>query len=166
MTRATALLAILMFGLMAGFFYAWSVSVMPGFALIPPEQAVPAMQAVNVAVRNAAFGAAFFLSPVVALIAAGLLLRAGRGRAAALMGAAALVYLGGALALTVAVNVPMNEALAPLTPADAAEAAAIWAEYAPRWTFWNHVRGFAALGALALAALALRAEAAGGARGA
>lgn len=161
MTRAVALLAILMFGLMAGFFYAWSVSVMPGFALIPPEQAVVAMQGANIAVRNAAFGAFFFFSPLVAFVSALLFFRAGRGRAGALMGAAGVLYLGGAMALTVAINVPMNEALAPLAPADAAEAAAIWADYAPRWTFWNHVRGVASLGALALAALALRAEAKG-----
>ncbi|MBB1255587.1 DUF1772 domain-containing protein [Streptomyces sp. OF3] len=46
---------------------------------------------------------------------------------------------------TAVVNVPLNERLDRAAgPADAAEAAALWAAYAPRWTRRNHVRALAA----------------------
>jgi len=60
--------------------------------------------------------------------------------------AGALLYVLGAIVVTIARNVPMNEALAILDPGDP-DAAERWASYAATWTAWNHVRVLASLGA-------------------
>ncbi|MGJ8557186.1 MAG: anthrone oxygenase family protein [Sulfitobacter geojensis] len=46
--------------------------------------------------------------------------------------------------LTMAVNVPMTEALARIIVPDDIEAArAIWVNYSPDWQFWNQMRTIA-----------------------
>jgi hypothetical protein len=44
--------------------------------------------------------------------------------------------------VTMAFNVPLNNALAAADPASA-EATSVWARYLKDWTLWNHVRGIA-----------------------
>ena len=54
-----------------------------------------------------------------------------------------------------AFNVPRNEALAKLAPADP-NAASLWATYLSSWTAWNHVRTAASLAAAAAFTIWLR----------
>ena len=141
-----------LFGLMAGFFYAFSVCVMGGLDRTDPATAIAAMQAINEAVRNPIFFVTFFLTPLVAAGAAAVTWMGGRGRSAVVMGVAAALYAGGALAMTATVNVPMNEALAMVDP-QAAGNARIWTDYSTDWTFWNTVRtGFATVALVVFAA--------------
>jgi uncharacterized membrane protein len=65
-----------------------------------------------------------------------------------------VLYLVGTLLVTIVFNVPRNEALAAVTPADP-DAARLWAGYVASWTAWNHVRTAAALAAAALFSIAL-----------
>jgi len=153
---AATLLALLLTGGIAGFFFAYSVSVMPGLDTASPEAAVLSMQRINRAVRNPVFFVTFFLTPVATLIAAALLLvdRQRLAVGAALL--AALVYIGGAFVPTVVVNVPMNEALAAMTTGSSIETArATWVDYSPRWTAWNHLRSVASGVSLLLMGIAL-----------
>ncbi|AUH63206.1 anthrone oxygenase family protein [Paracoccus zhejiangensis] len=146
-----ALLSLLFSGAIFGFFYAWVSSTMWGLDAADPQVAIAAMQAMNASVRNAVFAPAFFGTPLVLLVTA-LASRRASGAAALAFAAAAVVYTLGGLILTLAVNVPMNEALAQVTiPQDRAEAAAIWADYSPRWQVWNQVRTVASGLALLLA---------------
>ena len=64
------------------------------------------------------------------------------------------MYLVGTVLVTLAFNVPRNEALAKVTPADP-DAADRWAHYVAGWTAWNHVRTVAALAAAAAFGIAL-----------
>ncbi|MEH2282011.1 MAG: anthrone oxygenase family protein [Nostoc sp.] len=57
-----------------------------------------------------------------------------------------LLYLIGTVLVTIAFNVPLNDALAIAKP-DSTEGANLWARYLTNWTFWNHVRTIAALAA-------------------
>ena len=50
-----AVLLCLLLGLMAGFFYAFSFTVMPGLDLLTGAAAMDAMRGINVAVRNPVF---------------------------------------------------------------------------------------------------------------
>lgn len=151
-----ALLALLLNGAIFGFFYAWVCSTMWGLDAADPRIAVAAMQAMNASVRNAVFAPAFFGTPLVLLAAAALARAAGLSRAALLFVAAGLVYLIGGLVLTMAVNVPMNEALALADPAGDHDAAArLWADYSPRWQRFNIARTIASGTALLLTGLAL-----------
>lgn len=151
MTRLLHFVSLILLGLLAGFFYAYSNSVMWGLDGSAPAAAIDAMQGINRTVRNPLFAVSFFGAPVATTVAAAFLWRrdgAGLGLAAVL----ALAFCLASVGVTAVVNVPMNEALAGIDVATA-DAPAVWADYAERWTFWNHVRFGAALAAFALMAL-------------
>lgn len=151
-----AALSLLLCGAIFGFFYAWICSTMWGLDAADPRVAIAAMQAMNASVRNVVFAPAFFGTPLALFVTAGLARAAGQVRPALLFAAAGLVYLLGGLFLTVAVNVPMNEALAQVTvPASADEAASIWAAYSPRWQLFNTIRTLASGLALLLTGWAI-----------
>lgn len=136
-------------GVIAGVFFAFSTFVMPALARLPPAHGISAMQAINVTAINrwlmgALFGTAaaslvLVVSARVTWAEAGSQLRLGGG----------VVYLLGAVLVTIACNVPRNEALATLLPqgADAVEA---WHRYLGGWSAWNHVRTVASLVAAVL----------------
>lgn len=149
-------LSVMVSGAMFGFFYAWVTSTMWGLDAIDPRVAIAAMQGMNASVRNPAFGVAFFGTPAVTALAAGLALWAAERRAAGLLAAACAAYTLAALLPTLTVNVPMNQALAALSvPQDRDAAAAIWTAWSPRWQGFNLIRTLAAGTTLALAAAAL-----------
>lgn len=72
------------------------------------------------------------------------------GPGATLVAAAGLVYLLGGFGVTVAFNVPMNEALAAMDLTQDTTRAYWTGTYVPRWTFWNTVRTIACALAAAL----------------
>jgi len=141
-------------GVVAGVFYAFSTGIMAALRKLPPAQGIAAMQSINLAVINPLFLFAFVgtaaLSVGVAIAA--FVSWGENGTVAALVGSAA--YLLGALVVTGAGNVPMNNALAAVDPASA-DGGAFWSRYLVRWTAWNHVRTVASLGACAAFIVAL-----------
>jgi uncharacterized membrane protein len=140
-TQASALAALLLSGAIFGFFYAWVCSTMWGLDATDPRIAIQAMQAMNASVRNAAFAPAFFgTAPILALTAL-LSIRDRNRQAATLFAAAMLIYATGAFAVTITVNIPLNEALAATqVPQDIGTAQAIWRDYSPRWQIFNQIR--------------------------
>lgn len=149
-----AALSLLLGALIFGFFYAWICSTMWGLDAIDPNVAIAAMQGMNASVRNGVFAPAFFGTPFVMLATAALAARHSLRAVMVAFGLAGLVYLFGGMVLTMAVNVPMNEALAEVAlPLPEAQARAVWADYSPRWQMFNVIRtGFSGL-SLALAGL-------------
>lgn len=141
-------------GVMAGFFFAFSVAVMPGLAAVDSTAALRSMQGINIAVRNAPFAAGFFGA---AMLSAAVILRAffrrGRGRSG-IAATGAAVYLAGVFAVTAAFNLPLNEQLAAVNPAAEGGAQAM-AAFTGEWVFWNHTRTISALIAFALLAASL-----------
>lgn len=134
-----ALASLTLSALIFGFFYAWTVSTMWGLDTADPGVAIAAMQAMNASVRNAAFAPAFFGTAPAFLLTV-LVTRQNR-RAATLFLTAALFYGLAAMGLTMAINVPMNEALAATEiPADPVKAAEIWQAYSQPWQMWNQIR--------------------------
>jgi uncharacterized membrane protein len=145
-------ITLLLTGTMAGFFFAYSSSVMLGLDAAGATHAIPAMQAINLTVRNPVFFVAFFGTPVAALASAVVFLAARRPMAAALFLIAGLVYFLGALLPTALVNVPMNEALATVR-ADPLADLKIWSDFSVSWTWWNTLRtAFSALSLLLVGA--------------
>lgn len=154
--QVSGLAAVLFSGAIFGFFYAWVCSTMWGLDDADPRVAIEAMQAMNGSVRNAVFFPAFFLTPVVLAVAAVRARRANRTASSRLFGAAAAVYVVGAMALTMAINVPMNEDLATVVvPRSRDAAAAIWNDYSGEWQFWNTARTVFSGISLLLAAMGL-----------
>ena len=65
-----------------------------------------------------------------------------------------LVYLIGTILVTMAFNVPRNNALEAADP-QSDDGARLWAGYVTSWTVWNHARTAAALAAAVLLTLGL-----------
>ncbi|MDE0059518.1 MAG: DUF1772 domain-containing protein [Defluviicoccus sp.] len=147
-----AIAALLFAGAIFGFFYAWVCSTMWGLDAADPEIAIAAMQAMNASVRNPVFAPAFFGTPAVLAAAALVAWTLAERRAASLFGAAAGLYVLGAMVPTVAVNVPLNQALAAVAvPLGDSRAGEVWRSYSQPWQAWNAVRAVAAGVALLLA---------------
>ncbi|MET7337057.1 anthrone oxygenase family protein [Nonomuraea sp. NPDC005650] len=143
-----AILALVLNGLMAGVYFAFSTSVMPALDAVEKDQAEAVMRSVNRKILNPAFLSTFTLAPLIALVAGILLFVAGPGSLPGILAvAAALVAFFGSIVVTSVVNVPLNNAI------DAGELD--WAGYSPRWTRFNHVRGWACALAVALLGAAL-----------
>ena len=64
------------------------------------------------------------------------------------------LYVIGMFVVTMAFNVPLNNALAVAQPS-APEAGAVWAAYLKDWVFWNHLRTVTSLVASVLFVSAL-----------
>lgn len=138
---ASLTITLILFGLIAGFFYAYSVDVMPALDILPPVEAIHAMQAINIVVRNPVFFITFF-GPLLAGAITSLLFVFTKNRKAALLTfVATLVYFFTAFLPTTFINVPMNNELAllQLTSRDL-DIANIWVSYSQKWTFWNTAR--------------------------
>jgi uncharacterized membrane protein len=151
---ALTLFAALGCGLVAGVFFAFSAFVMKALARLPPGEGIAAMQSINVAVLNPWFLGAFFgtaAACVLALISS-LLRWHEPGTVYLLVGS--VLYLMGSLLVTIVFNVPRNESLASLTPADP-NGPRLWTGYVASWTAWNHVRTAASLAAAASFSVAL-----------
>ena len=123
---------------MGGVFFAFSAFVMAALRRLPAAQGVAAMQSINVVAVTPLFMTALFGTAVacVAAIVDGAI-------------AAGVVYLLGVIAVTIAYNVPRNNALASVEPGTA-EAERLWARYLTEWTAANHVRTVSGLAAAAL----------------
>jgi uncharacterized membrane protein len=132
--------ATLTTGLIGGFFYAYACSVTLGLALLPDEQYIEAMQAINATVRNGVFAFSFFGAVLSLLLALAIHLPRLRSRRFLLIALACVLYIGGSFMVTFLVNVPMNEELAGVGKVGPAALEQIRAEYEGPWNFWNGVR--------------------------
>lgn len=141
---AATFISILGTGLIAGIFFAFSSFVMGALARLPAANGISAMQAINVVVLNPLFLGVFMGTAVLCLVLAlSAILRWSEPGAAYLLAGSAL-YVIGTFAVTIALNVPLNDELASVNPLNG-NAIGIWTRYLSDWTMWNHVRTGAAL---------------------
>lgn len=133
-------------GLVAGVFFAFSTFVMNALARLQPKEGIIAMQSINITAINPLFMLALFgtAAACIFLAVSSVLKWHQPGAAYLLIGS--LLYLIGTVLVTIAFNVPLNDALAIAKP-DSTEGANLWARYLTNWTFWNHVRTIAAFAA-------------------
>ncbi len=141
---ALKLLTALGCGLIAGVFFAFSTFVMRALGRLAPPHGIAAMQHINITVLNLLFLGVFMGTALACLILTGYALFHWRAPGSPLLLAGSALYLVGTFGITVACNMPLNEALALVKP-ESAEGAHLWARYLAVWTMWNHVRTVAAL---------------------
>jgi uncharacterized membrane protein len=152
---ATLLAAVLTMGLMAGLFYAYAMSVMPGLAKADPRTLIDGMQRINVAILNGWFALAFGGAVVFTLVALLLHLRAD-GRSVLPWIVAGLVLYLIALGITFGINVPLNDQLDAAGPVDRIpNLGAVKDQFLDKWVRWNIARGLATLAAFGSLAWAL-----------
>ena len=134
-------------GLMAGLYYAYACSVMPGLSRTVDRTFVSAMQQINVAIINPWFFVSFFGAIVFTALAAALHLR-GDGRAVLPWIAAALVLYVATLVITIGFNVALNNELAAAGDPDRiADLAAVRERFEATWVRWNIARTVASTAA-------------------
>ena len=125
-------LALVLGGLQAGTYYAWASGVMPGLARVEDGAFVAVMRQVNVAIVNPVFLTSFLGAPLAAVAAA--LLADGTARWWAVGGAVLAVAT---VVVTVARNIPLNDAL---EAAGTGDPAAARAGFERAWRRWNAAR--------------------------
>ena len=153
-TLAVTISAIAGSGLVAGIFFAFSTFVMKALSQMPASAGIVAMQRINVTVINPLFMLVFLGTPVAGLYLAivGVIDLSEPGFAYLLAGGA--VHIVGSLFVTMAFNVPRNNALARVDP-ESQEVSGVWSKYIREWTAWNHVRTISSLGSTVLFSLGL-----------
>ena len=158
MDLRTALLgaSIVATGLMSGLWYGWTVSVIPGTRHIPDTNYIDTMQHINRAIINPAFIIPFMGIPLVIGAAAIMQFRAGDSRRGWLLVWAAGTYLVGVLGVTIAGNVPLNDALDgfDLTRSNHQAIGTRRTTYEAPWNRWHYVRTVANVGSFVLASAA------------
>lgn len=155
LAQATTLVAAtLMTGLMAGLFYAFSCSVMPGLRRTDDRTLVTTMRAINAAILNGWFALVFGGALLLTASAAALHLTGDRHTALPWILAGLVFYLV-TLGVTGRVNVPLNNQLqAARTETDEG----LWAArtgFEVTWNRWNLVRSVSNTAAFAALAMAL-----------
>ncbi|ESY94076.1 DUF1772 domain-containing protein [Mesorhizobium australicum] len=141
-------------GVVGGVFFAFSTFVMAALVRLPVPTGIAAMNSINITVITPTFMTALFGTGLICLvlIAAALLGWSHSGTYWLLAGA--VLYLVGNPIVTMAFNVPLNDALAAVDPASS-NGAAVWANHLSQWVMWNHVRTITAIVAMACFIFAL-----------
>ena len=139
-----ALIAAIGSFLIAGVFYAFSTFVMRALGRLAAPEGIRAMQSINIVIINPFFLGIFMGTALLLLVLAAAAAMSPGQPGAMLVLAGAALYVIGCFGVTMALNVPLNNALAAADP-ESAEGAAIWARYLRDWVFWNHVRTAASL---------------------
>jgi uncharacterized membrane protein len=139
-------------GIVGGIFYAFSSFVMSALGRIPHAHGIEAMNSINVTVINPIFMLVFMGTALLSLVLGGASLFWWDHTSAKLILLASLLYFVGCFGTTMLFNVPLNNQLAAVEPA---QSSALWMHYQQVWTAWNHVRTAAAIASSALFTLAL-----------
>jgi uncharacterized membrane protein len=128
--------------IVGGIFYGFSSFVMRALARLVPLHGAQAMQMINVVVITPSFMAVFVGTAALSLALVAALVVAGGPANAGLLIAASACYVIGCFGVTLVCNVPLNNRLAAL---DGAPAADYWPNYVAPWVRWNTVRTVASL---------------------
>ncbi len=143
------ILLIVMTGLMAGTYFAFSFFIMKSLAQLPGLQGARAMNKINDVIINTLFLPIFFGST---LWYAGLIVWAfadWQQTRSVLIIAAAIIYIVGMFLVTVFGNVPLNNRLMESESSETA-LSHCWNKYLQQWTRLNHLRMLSCMASCAL----------------
>lgn len=152
--QALVILLIVGCGATGGVFFAFSTFVMSALARLTSLQGLTAMNAINVTAVTPLFMLLLFGTAAGCLAVLPLSLKALPGLTAFCLILAAFLYIVAVPGVTMAVNVPLNNALAAFD-STRQDIDVVWPAYLRDWGVWNHVRTFGGLVSAALFALVL-----------
>ncbi len=145
--------ATISMGLVAGVFGLYAHTIMPGLSKTDDRTFVKAFQAIDRAIINPWFMGGGFLGALI-FSAGTTIIHLGHTKLPLLVAALALYML--VVAITMIVNVPLNDALKRAGDPDHIDVAAVRARFDERrWARWNLVRVVASTSAFVLLAWAL-----------
>ncbi len=139
-----SVLTLLGSALIGGVFFIFSNTIMKSLAQRPAPEGMAVMQAINRVIINPGFLGAFMGTAALSLGLAVRVVLGDVGAGAAWLVIGAVAYFVGTFLVTIAGNVPLNNALDKTDPISA-EGQAVWAEYLRRWTQLNTLRTVLAL---------------------
>jgi uncharacterized membrane protein len=143
-------------GLIAGTYYAFACSVMPGLAKTDDATFIDVMQRINKVIENPVFFASFFGAFVLPAISVWQQRKLGRGPALRWTIAGLALYTAGLLT-TMGINVPLNNTLAHAGDAHhIANAAKVRSDFEGTWNTWNIFRAVTSTAAIACLGRALQ----------
>jgi uncharacterized membrane protein len=150
---ATLMGAVMTMGLATGAFVIFAHTIMPGLHKTDDRTFVAAFQQIDRAIINPWFMATAFIGALVLTLAAGI---ANRGTSALPWIAAAFGLYLVAVVVTIAVNVPLNDAIKAAGNPNHIDVAQVRAQFhETRWAAWNLLRVFTSTSAFALLTWAL-----------
>lgn len=140
--------------LIAGLFYAWSCSVMLGFAKLPDKEFISVMQKTNRAILNPVFFAAFLGAPILLPIST--IFHYNQPLRFWFLLAGTVIYLVGTFGVTMFGNVPLNNILDRfnLESATAEEIVLQRTDFEGRWNDLNTIRTISSTLAVVLLVIA------------
>lgn len=139
-----SVLTLLGSALIGGVFFIFSNSIMKSLAQRPATEGMAAMQAINRVIINPGFLGVFMGTAALSGVLAVRLVLGEVGAGAAWLIIGAVAYFMGTFGVTIAGNVPLNNALDKADP-DSVQGRAVWADYLRRWTRLNTLRTVLAL---------------------
>ena len=139
-----SVLILLGSALIGGVFFIFSNTIMKSLAQRPAPEGMAVMQAINVVIINPGFLGAFMGTAAASLLLIVVAFLGETGLSKALVITSALAYFVGTFLVTIAGNVPLNNALAR-ADSDSPDGQAVWADYLQRWTRLNTLRTVFAL---------------------
>ena len=151
-SKLSLLVAVVLCGLSAGFFFTYEASVTLGLADVDDETYVTLFQAINDNIRNPAFAATFFGSLPAIVVA--LAFNWNRGSVRRRLIAGSLALYAALIAITGTGNVPLNNDLADYTVITAESAAEARAAFEDDWNRLNLLRTIAVTAGFVLLATA------------
>ncbi len=143
----------LLFGLLAGLLFAYSVSVVVALDTLNGPTYTRVMQSINETILNPVFGIVFGGAAIVPVMGTAVVIGGGHWMHTygQLFIGASLVYLVGTVGVTSSMHIPMNDAIelwdGESPPDD-------WRSVRLRWARWNHVRTAAAVGSFVASLIA------------
>jgi uncharacterized membrane protein len=151
MQRYLSLLTLILSGLAAGFFFAFSADVNLATAELSAPEYVRVQQLINLKVRNPAFALVYFGAAVAPAVLLAVMWKRRRWQPYLVIAAGFVLYLA-AFFVTREINVPINNELAAWDPQ---QAPATWAVLRERWNDANLFRTIVATLSFACYAFAL-----------
>ena len=129
-------------GVVTGLLFAFSNFIMRALAKLQPEYGIFAMQQINEKIINPLFLLFFLGTPLLcAIIALYSLLHLHYAQSVLLL-VGCIGYIIGPFGITIRFNVPLNNKLAEVPPAEGIN---VWDEYQVKWQHWNHIRTYIGL---------------------
>jgi len=143
--------------LMAGLFFFWSITIMPGMQKLNDLHYVEAMQNFNREILHPAFYIIFIGSVILLPVATYLEWRHGVSEKFWLLLSATLIYLGGVILVTALGNVPLNNELEIFNIKKSAPEAfkAVRDNFESAWNRLNWIRTFSSFASLLLVLIAI-----------
>ena len=154
MSTFLLIIGLVLTGLMAGVYFAFSIAVTPGLGRTDAKAYVTSTQRINESILNPVFLTTFLLAFAAPAVAVFLHLGdEGRARLPWII-AGALLY-GATIVTTGALNIPLNNQIAAAGDVTSESAPAVRAAFHDRWLRYNNVRTVLAVAAVIMLAVAL-----------